>query len=337
MPTLIDETGLVTNCNQPDYVIAEDLVGAISVHNVTDNDLYVMWASTSCDVENVFTFRESADGYELIAVPSSTCQEAGPASSSIQISFSRPIHAESIEASLIEAANTPPTVRPTSSEPVIECSDPVAEIGAVVVDVTGVVNSCTTVEGEGLAEDQSPRVTNPGGDTDLLQIDWSGTPCDAAVGWTLSDAYPNQDRAFPVWLLTMGPRPDGQHLGAELDDGTRLCRQPLVHHTIVLDLKTDIPANNQVELADPTSHWPPGVVNHECGDDIATFVDRTGIVRGCSIATDRGVPSTDATIGEREALVSLAWPVMLDNACQPLPSVVTAWGPVAGLTDEDYV
>ncbi|HYI22686.1 MAG TPA: hypothetical protein VEX62_08635, partial [Candidatus Limnocylindrales bacterium] len=47
--------------------------------------------------------------------------------------------------------------------------------------------------------------------------------------------------------------------------------------------------------------------------------------------------STDATIGEREALVSLAWPVMLDNACQPLPSVVTAWGPVAGLTDEDYV
>ncbi len=121
VPTLLDETGLVINCTQPDYVMGDELDGAISVTDVAAGVVYVMWMSTPCDAEIVFTFRELADRYELEGVPPSTCQESG-GSSSLQITFSEPIAAESIAASLTGVAvMPPPTGNPTTSSALIRC------------------------------------------------------------------------------------------------------------------------------------------------------------------------------------------------------------------------
>jgi hypothetical protein len=77
---------------------------------------------------------------------------------------------------------------------VFSCASPTErEYEPVVVNATDLDISCTFVSPgplhAGLSVPQRPLVINPDGDQSMLQVDWFGSPCDAAAEFTLSRDY----------------------------------------------------------------------------------------------------------------------------------------------------
>jgi len=197
----------------------------------------------------------------------------------------------------------------TAMGPIIECTEPVARIGAVVVDGAEVVESCATVEPIGDFGDRDYVVRNPSGDAMQLQIEWAGSPCHAAAGWTIM-------RSTTGFTLEIGRRPDGQFLGTEYQ-GRVLCIQPLVVHAIRLQLRDEIDEADVVFSAPSTaSPLPAGPATPEpvtsrtidCEGaqpgDVAggmTLVDHAGLVDGCSVPDPIGgdpalIPTSDPRV-----------------------------------------
>ncbi|HUP82772.1 MAG TPA: hypothetical protein VM284_01115 [Candidatus Limnocylindria bacterium] len=106
-------------------------------------------------------------------------------------------------------------------------------MNATIVDQTGLVLGCTHPDkpmGEWNSE-QEFRIGNPGDDQTLLQIEWSGNPCDAAREYTLRESG------------------SGYVLEGRSTYDREYCIMPLVAHVIQLQLARPI------DVATVTFHW----------------------------------------------------------------------------------
>lgn len=228
VPVVIDQTGLVEGCLQTDSI--EPLLGQISLSNPFETHaIEVVWADGVCDAAIVFTFSQGEGGYQLAGKRPSECSDGGEALP-VYVRFTQPMPASSVAASLDG------TAEPSAGN--IECSEPVGRFGAMVTAEPELVKSCTTVDptGGGRTPNNALEfaVSNPDRELTRVRIEWGGSPCDAAVGFSMA-------RAPGGYALTVGPRPDGRTLGAEID-GQQLCVASRVSHAVELNLAVDVPA-----------------------------------------------------------------------------------------------
>jgi hypothetical protein len=88
-------------------------------------------------------------------------------------------HAPSLQPSVMTPPIATPQVAPTSLVSTISCPPVQASLGdaaPTVIDETGLVERCLSAT----RSDGAP-VTNPGGDLSVLQVEWSGSSCDAVA------------------------------------------------------------------------------------------------------------------------------------------------------------
>jgi hypothetical protein len=105
VPILSDETGLVTNCGQTD--VLTELLGPISVSNPFEaNAIEVVWEAVPCDDAIVFTFRQAAGRYELVGSHPDHCPPSAIHPAPLYISFSQPMPADSIQATMVAVQRT---------------------------------------------------------------------------------------------------------------------------------------------------------------------------------------------------------------------------------------
>jgi hypothetical protein len=198
---------------------------------------------------------------------------------------------------------------PTSAQFV--CTEPIARIGAVVTDETGIVESCATVAptGDGISDNVSFVARNPGGDYSQLQIEWAGNPCAAAIGFKLARS--------PGYVIDIGPRPDGDHLGAPLGDSW-VCVASRVVHAVRLQLSQAVDAAEVAFRETDNSEPTPSPIDlgaatalHCTGSDRSVLVlDATNKATSCSVDPSRAEGSPGATVGNPdgdETLVAVHW------------------------------
>lgn len=206
-----------------------------------------------------------------------------------------------------------PKVAPPPADAIVECAEPKAEIGAIVIDTAALVGSCVTVEatGEGVAD--GPVVRNPDGVLTELQIEWPGTPCDAAIAFTLVPGATGIS-------IEMAPRPDGKTLGAEYE-GTLICILPYVIHAIRLELNGQVDARNVwiSRTAVPTT----SIHTVSCDGSDIDVKDSTGIVVSCrGAAVDEDPAGGNPLITNPDAdtkRLRVVWQAQDPAACGPHP------------------
>ena len=142
----------------------------------------------------------------------------------------------SLEASILVTVGAQPEPEPSSEAPtpdvaptqqaappeasVIHCPPVRESLGAVaptVIDATGLVERCVAATPVG-----GPPVTNPGGDLSVLQLDWSGSSCDAAATISLTGTAGSYD--------------------VRITPAAGLCRLILATYAIQLELRGQIAA-----------------------------------------------------------------------------------------------
>jgi len=280
VPSIIDRIGIVASCRVVETPLLEPVPNQISVDNPGGDQrvIELTWSGAPCGFAVRFTLSRESDGLHLDGkLPDFglDCDDMGVVSR-LEIVLTEPLDARSI-APTISDPLPPPTPTPDSGSRAMECSEPVARIGAVVIDETGLVASCVTWEpsGEGRSADGGPIVRNPDGDRLFLEIGWGSIPCDAAVAFRLA---PTRDG----YSLTMEPRPDGLYLGSELN-GQRIYNLPAVSHAIRLQLWADIDVADVEMTLDRSPNQTPPPVD-------AQIIDCDG-VGGIRLATSKYVVS----------------------------------------------
>jgi len=72
-----------------------------------DNAIEVIWEAVQCDDTIVFTFRQAADGYDLVGNYIDHCPPLAIHPAPLYISFSQPMPADSIKATMVAVQRTP--------------------------------------------------------------------------------------------------------------------------------------------------------------------------------------------------------------------------------------
>jgi len=226
MISIIDEAGLVDRCTS--FISgssAEALEGPPVIATTTtpraSDFLILSWLGTTCDAAVEFAFRSVGDEFMLTAQPPAVECEQGPARYGLMLHLTRPLRGDQIAISVsgIPAQLPPP---PTNAPPrEFSCSE--ADQHATVIDETGMLTSCETVEA---TEEGGPiRVADRvDGDPSVLRVLWWGNPCHAAATFNL--------------------RPDGWSVSLAGEVYDVPCDEPRVGHEIRLHLNTDVVAAN---------------------------------------------------------------------------------------------
>lgn len=292
--TLVDATGTVAGCRSLDMSWG-DSGGTVLVSNRGDlSRLYVELSANRCIRGADAQFSVATSGYTLVITEGEAVPDcAGPL---VSVGFELDLRTD-IAASTVTATHTPQaTASPSPSAVAFYCpptwqnapSDvPLKALHPTVVDMTGLVLGCDLPDKpmSDWTGTDVPRIGNPGGDTGLLQIEWTGDPCGAAMEFTLS----RSGNAF-------GLEARSTYTG-------EFCIQPLVIHTIRLTLNGPIDAssvifdwNSQAPDATPTPSQPIGTRTFACdgsealGDPGITLIDHSGRIGGCSIAQATFIP-----------------------------------------------
>lgn len=326
--TVIDSTGLVIGCRVLDGSAGSTGPAGLAVSNPAFRltELLFSWSSDSCVVASEVRFYPSESRYQIQPIDFHSeiqllCAGTGKGRAlALELSREVPAHLVSPTRFGPPDSSTPapptPDVAPPPEDAVIECTQPTAEFGAVVIDPTGLVDSCVTVEatGEGVAE--SAVVRNPDGAMTALQIEWPGTPCAAAVGFTIAPG--------PTGLtIEMGPRPDGKILGTE-HNGTVFCIQPGRIHAIRLELNGPVDAANV--WITPTVVPTTSLRTLSCAESVFSVKDATGTISSCrgTPAEDPpdGIPLITNPDGDTNRL-RVTWMTQDPAACGPEPPAVS--------------
>ncbi len=311
--SVIDETGIVNDCTIWRTILDGPSV-VVENPSPSNDQLQISWTGSACDASVTFTFGWGGSPYRLRGErEQGDCDD--PAAHTMTMSLTRVILASSVEASVSGTEGVAPTpdVAPPPGDALIECTQPTAEFGALVIDPTGLVDSCATVEptGEGVAED--PVVRNPNGTLTELQIEWPGTPCAAAVAFTVVPGATGLS-------LEIGPRPDGKTLGTD-SNGTVLCIQSRVIHAIRLQLNGSVDARNVwiSRTAVPTT----SIRTISCDRSEIDIQDSTNLILSCrDTDVDQGSADGNPLItnpGGETFLLHVFWLFQDPNACSPQP------------------
>jgi hypothetical protein len=162
LPSVVDETGLVTSCLIPDVVLPDDLPTPIGVANAfEDSRVHVEWVGRPCDGAMAFTFRALSSGFALEGLRSDEECSGSNVGFRIQITFSRPMPASGVTATLSDLSATG-RVCPDESRSV--------DGGVIVVDdEIGLISSCEAQTDRGLP---TGEISVSRGDGGQLRVAW---------------------------------------------------------------------------------------------------------------------------------------------------------------------
>jgi len=178
MPVVVDQTGLVESCAQPD--VTAELDGAISVSNpFEDNAVQVEWRPGNCDGAIQFTFSAFPQGdprFGLFGLRPKVCAD-GPGSPRIYIRFKQTMPADSVIASLSDEGMAG-ICRYAQTE--------IQIAPAIVSDDSGTVESCFAADSPLPFDNAMPVLENTSDSNTKLQVHWAAGPCETDTSVTFS-------------------------------------------------------------------------------------------------------------------------------------------------------
>ena len=211
-PTLYDETGHVTSCKsiEPNG----DALLAAANPGGDERVLDVIWSATPCEASPNVLVGTLPNGYFVHgALPKAPCSQP-PVTQALRIHLNAAITADEVT---LQFDRDGPT---TSGQPPVRVA--CAEAADVtIVDILGVVESCAAAQGQ-VSPEETIISSNPGGNTNVLQISWLGP--DAPCNYEIHLTHPDEDYQLDIY---------------EMDAS---CQPPDVVRTVNLQLTTPIDA-----------------------------------------------------------------------------------------------
>jgi hypothetical protein len=211
-PTVTDETGLITSCFISASLLNRDGPPVtVSNSDSSQDQLSVTWLGNPCDIQTMFTFRQSGDSYELTGQrPDVGCDES-LVRHRIEISLSQPVSSDLVAVSVPSVTTSEPPATPTPAaaptlEPVtshtIDCDGaPTGDVAGAMtmVDHTGLVRGCSLPD----PIDRDPALLRTS-DPRVLTFHWT-IPCAADVSSTVLDFWSREavtaGSSLPPYLL----------------------------------------------------------------------------------------------------------------------------------------
>ena len=159
VPTIMDLTGVVTGCRQLESGSPSE--GSVDLTNQNGFDsVRFDWIDTTCDGPVEAEFQGAAGGYNLaVKQPANACSDGRPVAVVVDYRIPMPV-------ALVTAGYVSPP-------PVFDC---IATDHVSVVDEVGVVTSCAASQST-VSPGTELVAVNPDGDTNALQISWTGASC----------------------------------------------------------------------------------------------------------------------------------------------------------------
>ncbi|MEO6350529.1 MAG: hypothetical protein ABIP53_07745 [Candidatus Limnocylindrales bacterium] len=327
--TVTDFIGELVNCDSESRARLSGIPEP-TVSN-PEGDLHrldITWSS-SCVVDVGVSFRAtttgSADRYQ-VSVDQTVSRCRGPAAIYVlHLHLTRDVAAQIVDAMVAARPVATPTPAPsptTAAAVVIDCKpsdDPsISKFGhATISDPTGLVESCEAVA----PKNGNVQVANPGGDLRILEVDWTGRPCDSRADFNFSSLSG-----------------DGYLVHGILYDIE--CRETLVGHGLLIHLRHDVSAVAVLTIFDRRTFVrnPPPDGRLACPYPFDTrhtdinVLDHTGLLTSCVgliEVTDPGPDPTVATFADESAGEALAIGWRVSAVCTDMPVFVEIWPPAA--------